>query len=395
MKKIDNQKKILIMLCFFAISIGLWGNFRQLWLAENLLSASEIAKTMSYGSMLAALYLIYYTNVVSLNKIKIGVFITLTIKIIVTTMLAMVNGIGDIHLIKFLFFVDIACENIVLSSIFPFLISYQKKGELYGKKGVIEYSFKTVGILLGSVLFGKTILKYVINYNACLMISIVFLLFALIVLFFINEDEKKKLELSNKGIIKYVIDHTFLKSFLTYNLFTQIVYYIIFGLNMLILTEFAGLNASSATRFILIFSILASVFGKLALEKLRSKNDYLNFSIKFLMRTILFMLVFITNNRRVLLIGIAYFLLTSAAYDYVINGFIYDHVKEQYTMGVTVIQYVISLVGEAIGVFLAGVMYQYGFRYIYLLAALFMVVQLSIGYSIIYKKRKLQGSLSE
>lgn len=31
MKKIKNENQILIMLAFFSISVGLWGNFRQLW----------------------------------------------------------------------------------------------------------------------------------------------------------------------------------------------------------------------------------------------------------------------------------------------------------------------------------------------------------------------------
>jgi hypothetical protein len=37
MKKIwnKNENKILIVLLFFSISIGLWNNFRQLWMQDN------------------------------------------------------------------------------------------------------------------------------------------------------------------------------------------------------------------------------------------------------------------------------------------------------------------------------------------------------------------------
>lgn len=35
MKKIKDENKILIMLALFSISIGLWENFRQLWLQSN------------------------------------------------------------------------------------------------------------------------------------------------------------------------------------------------------------------------------------------------------------------------------------------------------------------------------------------------------------------------
>lgn len=39
--KITNENKILIMLSFFSISIGLWGNFKQLWLEENAFTVTR------------------------------------------------------------------------------------------------------------------------------------------------------------------------------------------------------------------------------------------------------------------------------------------------------------------------------------------------------------------
>lgn len=34
-QNLKNEKRILIMLAFYSISIGLWENFRQLWLEAN------------------------------------------------------------------------------------------------------------------------------------------------------------------------------------------------------------------------------------------------------------------------------------------------------------------------------------------------------------------------
>lgn len=34
MKNIKSENQILIMLAFFSISMGLWENFRQLWLQD-------------------------------------------------------------------------------------------------------------------------------------------------------------------------------------------------------------------------------------------------------------------------------------------------------------------------------------------------------------------------
>lgn len=41
LSKIKDENKILIMLAFYSIAIGLWGNFRQLWLQENSLDAGR------------------------------------------------------------------------------------------------------------------------------------------------------------------------------------------------------------------------------------------------------------------------------------------------------------------------------------------------------------------
>lgn len=43
LNKFKNENKILLMLAFFSISKGLWENFRQLWLQDNNLNATEIS----------------------------------------------------------------------------------------------------------------------------------------------------------------------------------------------------------------------------------------------------------------------------------------------------------------------------------------------------------------
>ena len=44
MKKVKTENQILIMLAFFSISVGLWGNFRQLWLQDNNFAITNISK---------------------------------------------------------------------------------------------------------------------------------------------------------------------------------------------------------------------------------------------------------------------------------------------------------------------------------------------------------------
>ena len=44
MSKLKKENQILVMLAFFSISVGLWGNFRQLWLEANNFSVTGIYK---------------------------------------------------------------------------------------------------------------------------------------------------------------------------------------------------------------------------------------------------------------------------------------------------------------------------------------------------------------
>ena len=53
MNKIKEENKILIMLAFFSISVGLWGNFRQLWLQDNNFAVTDISNILSIGTFIS------------------------------------------------------------------------------------------------------------------------------------------------------------------------------------------------------------------------------------------------------------------------------------------------------------------------------------------------------
>ena len=58
MKKIKSENQILIMLAFFSISMGLWENFRQLWLQDNGFSATNISNIISIGTLISVIGII-------------------------------------------------------------------------------------------------------------------------------------------------------------------------------------------------------------------------------------------------------------------------------------------------------------------------------------------------
>lgn len=46
------------MLAFFSISKGLWENFRQLWLQDNMLNVTQISEILSVASLCCVIVLI-------------------------------------------------------------------------------------------------------------------------------------------------------------------------------------------------------------------------------------------------------------------------------------------------------------------------------------------------
>ena len=53
-KKTEN--KILIILLLFSISIGLWNNFRQLWMQDNGLDPTQISRILSFGTIFCVIF---------------------------------------------------------------------------------------------------------------------------------------------------------------------------------------------------------------------------------------------------------------------------------------------------------------------------------------------------
>ena len=96
MKKIKRENQILIMLAFFSISMGLWENFRQLWLQDNNFSATNISNIISIGTLISVLGIMFAGKYIRLNKLKNFVSISLIIKFINLILLLNFNNIVNI-----------------------------------------------------------------------------------------------------------------------------------------------------------------------------------------------------------------------------------------------------------------------------------------------------------
>lgn len=117
MKKLSKSAEILIFLGLFGFSLGLFNNYRELWMNANNLSATSISRIIGISSIITVLVLFFFTIKVNTNKLKDGITISLILKMLTSTILICLNNTNKIVLIKFLMFFDIAFTELILSSI--------------------------------------------------------------------------------------------------------------------------------------------------------------------------------------------------------------------------------------------------------------------------------------
>lgn len=388
MKKIKNENKILIMLAFFSISVGLWGNFRQLWLQDNNFSVTNISNIISIGTFISVIIIGLIGKYVKLDKLKNTLVIVLIVKLLNMILLYFLNMTNSIELIRMSIIVDIVTEYIIITSIYPLITTIIKTETIYSKRRLTEYLFRDVGILFGGIFIGRSIAGLQINYNMCLLISNIFLMFSLLVLLNIKVNALKNSDEYKEVSSKYIFKDKLLILYLIYTLIGTIAMSTSLGLKMLTLTNYFKFNDSIATNYLLVIGLLADIFGIIALKYLTPKNDYLTVTIKFGIRFLGYAIAFISNNLIITLIAITWSIFISTAYENICDAIYINRLENKYQLSFSNICHIIRFLGEAIGVFLCGLMYEIGLRYMFGLSALFMIFQISIAYYMIYVRKK-------
>ena len=198
-----SENKILIMLAIFSISMGLWENFRQLWLEDNNFSAINISNILSIGTIASVVGIMFVGKYIKISKLKDLVTYSLIIKLLNLVLIFYLNNKGLTNLINICMIIDILTGYLVTTSIYPLLTTIVKNNIIYSRRKLTEYLFKDIGILVGGLIIGRNILGVFVNYNMCLLISIVFLIISIIVIVSIP----KPVDIDNKktdSIIKYI-----------------------------------------------------------------------------------------------------------------------------------------------------------------------------------------------
>lgn len=387
LKKIKIENQILVMLAFFSISLGLWENFRQLWLQDNNFSATKISNIISIGTFVSVIGILLVGKYISLNKLKGFVSATLFIKFINMLLLYFLNKTNNNIFINISIIIDITTGYLITTSIYPLITTIIKSNTVYSKRKLTEYLFRDIGILFGGIFIGKELLGVLVNYNICLYISIIFLAIAMITLFNISNSVIKVDKKQEKPIVKIILENKILIVYLIYVFIGTIAMSTGLGLKMLTLTNYFNFSDNLATNYLLIVGLVADAIGIIALKWLTPKNDYLTVTIKFGIRFIGYVAAFLSNNIIITLIAITWSILISTAYENIVDGYYVNAVDSEYQLSFTNVRYVIKYLGEAIGIFLCGIMYAAGLRYMFGLSAFFMIFQIGIAYYLIYLRK--------
>ncbi len=393
--KLKEENKVLVMLAFFSISIGLWTNFKQLWLQDNHLEVEKISQILSISGLFCVIALIVFAKKVSLKNIQKVITIALLIKAINLSLLALLNHTQNQKIIEIVIILDAVLENLIVISIYPLIVTIKKENKLYSKRKLVEYLFKDIGILIGGILIGKAILGLVVDYNICLMISIVFLVLAFITICNIKRTITIEKPTSMKDSLKYAVKDKIQRNYYGYILFSEIAMNTGLGLKMLMLTNQIGFSDAEATNYLLMIGLLADAIGIFILKYLTPKNDYLTITLKFGIRFWFYGVAFFSNNLTSCLIAMSWSILISTAYENVVDAPYVNRIPNEYQILFTNYRYIVKTIGTSIGLYFAGKVYPLGIPCMLGLSAFIMIFQISFAYYLVYLRKKEEVNESQ
>lgn len=246
-----------------------------------------------------------------------------------------------------------------------------------------------VGLAVAMIVLSLLVKDY-LEYNVILIISTICVFASCIISFFFTQPKIEKRQVSFSRIFKDKILNIYV---LIFCLFSNLSYYLILGMQALLLKNLAGLSISQVSIFLLVASLCGDVFGYLALWKLTPKNPYITFTLKFGIRFFLYFLVACTGNSIMLLIAVFVSLLVSRAYENVVDAPYVNRVRKQDQFAFTNYRQAFSSIGKAVGIILAGCLFPMGIQVLFGIGVAFMVVQLVSGYYLIVLHRKDKANI--
>lgn len=392
----ENTKKeirwIFIFLAVFSFSIGIWENYKSVWLEVNNVSLSNISYIISAGLFITCFISIGIMFVFKKFNMSILVKICLFLRVVAMLVMALTFG-RNIEWLKIVaFLVEAISTNLVIISIYPFITQKLKSGQIYSHRKLIEYLFTDLGILLAGGIIAFKLADF-FEYNVLAIVSLALTVASIPFAFKFKSDNSEK-QINLKLIFKDKINNLYL----LYYFIQYIAYNTALGMLALLLKNLLGLSINFVSIFIIVASISGDLFGYLALYKLKFKNDYVNYACKFVLRLVLYALIAITGNVYVAIVGIFISLLVSRSWENVSDGVYINRIDKENQLAYANIRYGIGKCGMAIGVLISGALFPYGIQAVFGASCAIMVLSISLAFYLIYlrkKEEKAKNQLNE
>lgn len=319
----------------------------------------------------------------------------ISLKAINLILLAILNHTGFKIVIEILTILDAVLENLIIISIYPLIVTIKKENKFYSKRKLVEYLFRDIGILVGGMFIGKTVAGFMINYNVCLLISILFLVLAFITMLNIKRTIVEEETINIKETLTYMIKDKIQRNYLLYVLISETAMNTGLGLKMLMLTNQLGFSDGNATNYLLMIGLIADVIGILALKYFTPKNHYLTVTIKFGIRFWLYFMAFLSNNLVSCLIAMSWSILISTAYENAVDAPYINRIPNEYQLVFTNYRYIVKAIGTSIGLYFAGLVYPFGIPCMLGLSAFFMIFQMMYAYYLVYLRTRKELAKNE
>lgn len=372
-------KWILIAIGFFSLSRGLWYNYQSLWLQDNGLSIKTISTVTSLSALGCVCAMILFFDFITKKRLKGFMCLLLGLKTLTLITLFFMNGSNLFIPIKLLILLDIVLDTEIVVSVYPLLTLFTKDDKLYGKKDLVNSSCYDIGICIGAFFLGKTIFNIKINFNIFILLSIVCCIIAFFIILKTEvKTSKEKRRNSNEilcNMMSFIRKDKMSIYYLLFVFTINAAFSLVAGLKMLLLTNIVGFTANKASLYLLIISIIADIVGIIVLNKLTAKNNVINIMIKCGGRVVVFFIAFLFHNVYAILLALTYTLLFSNSYSHVLDAPYINRIDNDFQFAFSNFRDMISYVAQSLGIFLCGIFFDFGIKYIFLIAAIFGVLQ--------------------
>lgn len=387
------ENRLLLILMLVAMAVGIWGNYRQLWLESNGFEVETISDLMSIGMLASCVIALLITFISTKVKIKEIMVLALSNNVISMIGLTYLNGTNDFFLIKMLTLITIVTESIFWIGIYPLITGVKKDKRIYSRKTILQNSSKDVGILIMGLMIGKTIFNKVVDYNFALYLPITLIIIAVFLLGSINYETEKDNDIKSRSFsksIRYLLRNKINILFLLYVLLANASYDVLIGLQMLIFINLFKFTNTTASIFILVCGSISTFVAIYVVRHIKIKTNFTANLLKYVPRIVFYILAIITNKIEIAIVAIFITLITSRMASEYTDGAYVNLVDNDVQFMYSNIRYFIIELGEALGFYLAGITYNLGLKYMFLTAVIILIPQLIVSYIIsnMYEKIK-------